>query len=156
MNEKLTSPYNNFENQDLEIELSKLRESKVIGVRLDDAEMVLKCLVREIELLYHLGKDDEARTFLDTFPDLINLNQPHVREQLADTFTMVDDVEFFYNWYKQNLLSREANEGDQILIYGLLCHNRINEARQIFEKTFTALASNKHFFYSLKHIPKLI
>lgn len=156
MNEKINNEPSTNETQNFEIELSGWKERQLVGERLDDAEMVLNSLVRQIEYLYYLDRGDEARAFLENLPSLVDLDQPHIRETLTDAYVMVDDVEYFYDWYIQNLSQREANEGDQILVYALLCYNRVSDAREVFEKTFPALTSTDHFKYALRHIPKII
>lgn len=156
MNEKISKASNTNETHQFEGELAKWREYQLVGERSYNPEMVVNGMIRQIEYLYYVGRVDEARAFLDNIPDSINLNQSYIREMLADAYVMVDDIEYFYNWYKQNLLHREANEGDQILVYALLCHNRNSEAREILEKTLPSLTSLDHFKYALQHIPKLI
>ena len=119
-------------------------------------DMIMDGVTHQIECLYNLNRVNEARAFLDTILDFIDLDLPHVREMLADAYVMADDVNYFYNWYRQNLSQKEANEGDQIMVYGLLCFNRNVEAREVFDNTFPALTSSHHFTYALGHIPKLI
>ncbi len=156
MNEKINHTNNSNENQHFESELTKWKEYQIVGERLDDPEMVVNGVIRQVEYLYYLDRVDEARAFLDALPELIDLDEPKMREILTDTYVMVDDVEYFYSWYKKNLFDREANEGDQILIYALLCRNRNSEALEIFDKIFAALTTSNHFIYALRHIPKII
>jgi len=156
MNEKINNIGNTNETRQFESELAKWRESQIIGENSDNPEMVVNSMVRQIEYLNYLGRYDDARTFLDNPPDLIDLDQPHMREMIVDAYVMMDDVDYFYGWYKQNLFDKEANEGDQILVYALLCHNRNSEALEVFDKIFPALKSINHFTYALRHIPKLI
>lgn len=153
MNEKINKT---SEVQQSESELEKWKAHQSIGERLDDPDMVLNGAIHQIEHLYDLNRIDEARAFLDDIPNSVDLDQPQVREMLVDAYVLADDTIYFFDWYKQSLLQREANEGDQILVYALLCHNRNNEAREVFDKIFPALSSVQNYTYALQHIPKLI
>ena len=139
-----------------EAELTKWKEYQAIGERSNNQEIVANAIVGQIECLYYLGQFDKARAFLDSIPGSIDLHQPRIREMLTDAYVMIDDVEYYFDWYKKNLFSSDANEGDQILVYGLLCHNRNNDAREVFERIFPTLSSAHHFKYALKHIAKII
>ena len=156
MIEKINNTEASNETRLLVAELDKWKENQKIGEDSGDSEMVVNSIVHQIEYLNGLGQIDEARVFLDNMPNLIDLNQPHMREMITDAYVMIDDIDYFYNWYKQNLFQREANEGDQILIYALLCHNRNSEALEVFDKIFPVLTSVDHIKNSLRHIPKLI
>lgn len=156
MNEKINSISNTSEIQQIESDLAKWREYQLAGERSDDPDMIVDGMTHQVEYLYNLNRVDEARAFLDDIHESIDLDRPQVREMLADAYVMSDDINYFYDWYKQNLFQREANEGDQILIYALLCNNRNNEAREVFDKIFPALRSLHHFTYALQHIPELI
>lgn len=113
-------------------------------------------LVQKIESFYRSGQIDKGRMVLNSIPDSIDLEQPQTREMLADAYVVVDDIEYYFEWYKDNLFSREANVGDQILVYALICHNRNGEALNVFDKIFPALSSIHNFTYALRHIPQLI
>ncbi len=156
MNEKIYNTPKVNETQQLERGLVKWKDYQLAGESSGDPDMVAEGMTNQIEYLYRLSRVDEARAFLKNIPDSVDLDQPQVREILADIYIMADDTNYFYDWYRQNLFHREANAGDQILVYALLCHNRNSEARTVFEKTFPALASLEHFTYALQHIPKLI
>jgi len=156
MIERFNQTTNASETQRLATELAKWKEQQLEGERANDPDMVVTGVVHQIEYLNYLGQYDDARAFLDTLPSLIDLDQPRMREMIADAYVMVDDVDYFYDWYKQNLFDKEANEGDQILVYALLCHYRNSEALEVFDKIFPALTSSNHLTYALQHIPKLI
>lgn len=156
MNEKINHTNNSNETQQFESELTKWREYQRVGEHLNDPEMIGNGVIRQVEYLYYLDRVDEARTFLDALPESIDIDEPKMREMLTDAYVMVNDVEYFYSWYKKNLFNRGANEGDQILIYALLCRNRNSEALEVFDKIFPALTTSNHFTQALRHIPKII
>jgi hypothetical protein len=156
MIEKLNQTSNASEVERFRTELAKWKKQQYEGENVNDPNMVVNSVAHQIEYLNYLGQYDEARAFLDNLPSLIDMDQPYMREMIADVFVMMDDVDYFFDWYKQNLFSKEANEGDQILVYALLCNNRNREALEVFDKIFPALKSSNHFTHALRHIPKLI
>lgn len=144
------------QDQKLENEFARWEESQMIGEYSGDSELVVKCVLKQIECLKKLDRVTESRKFLENILSLVDLGQPKIREMINDAYVEIDDVDYYFAWYQQNLFSREPNEGDQILIYALLCHNRNNDARNVFDKIFPVLSKPAHLVHALRHIPKLI
>lgn len=156
MNKKIKSLNCIGDTERFLVYLSIWKKSHVEGKCQRDVDMVVEDIVRQIEYLNHLDKVGEARLILNKLLNLIDLDIPHIREMIVDAYIMLDDFDYFYDWYEQNLFRRKANEGDQIIIYALLCHNRNKEALRVFDKIFPALSQIGHFTFALRQIPKLI